>query len=347
MHGLWHHWSTDDIVAFGRTSGDVLVVAFLLYYLIMLAKGTRAWQIISGLLAFVLILWFSKWAQLTTLNWLLQQMFLLGPVAIVVLFFPELRHALEEVGRLGFWGRSFTGLQKEDVSAMVGELVRAASNLSDKKIGALIVLERETGLTDIIETGTTVNGLVTAELVGTIFYPGSPLHDGAVIVRRGRLVAAGCTLPLSESRDIGAMVHTRHKAAIGMSEQSDALILVVSEESGIISVVFNGKMVRGIRDDALRDRLLSAYIGQRPSSRRRRRLLRGSGRSGGDQTVSRTPFRSGRRGQGSQQDGDSSAGETDGAETKPQPRFRKKTPPTDPHAATDRSVGGPTPEAPL
>lgn len=303
MHGLWHHWSADEFLTFARASVDVLVVAYLIYYLIMLAKGTRAWQIISGLLAFVLILWFSDWAQLTALKWLLQQMFLLGPVAIVVLFYPELRHALEEVGRLGFWGRSFTGLQKEDLSVMVGELVRTANNLSDKKIGALIVLERETGLTDIIETGTMVNGAVTAELLGTIFYPGSPLHDGAVIVRRGRIMAAGCTLPLSESRDIGTMVHTRHKAAIGMSEQSDALVLIVSEESGIISVAFDGKMVRGIRDDVLRDRLLSAYIGQKASPRRRRRrMLRATGRAVGESLTSLSPFKSGRRGRNAGRD---------------------------------------------
>ena len=348
VHGLWHHWTADEIVAFGRASVDVLVVAYLIYYLIMLAKGTRAWQIISGLLAFVLILWFSDWAQLTALNWLLQQMFLLGPVAIVVLFFPELRHALEEVGRLGFWGRSFTGLQKEDVSAMVGELVRAANSLSDKKIGALIVLERETGLTDIIETGTTVNGAVTAELVGTIFYPGSPLHDGAVIVRRGRLVAAGCTLPLSESRDIGATVHTRHKAALGMSEQSDALILVVSEESGIISVAFNGKMVRGIRDEALRDRLMSAYIGQRPASRRRRRLLRGSGRSVGQSLTSLAPFRNGRRSQTAQDDPAEAAEDTGSAiPVVPSRAGRTSAPPPEMPSVAERSVSGPTSEAPL
>lgn len=338
VQGLWHHWTADDILAFARASVDVLVVAYLIYYLIMLAKGTRAWQIISGLLAFVMVLWFAGWAQLTALNWLLQQMFLLGPVAIVVLFYPELRHALEEVGRLGFWGRSFSGLQKEDVSVMVGELVRAASNLSDKKIGALIVLERETGLTDIIETGTTINGVVTAELLGTIFYPGSPLHDGAVIVRRGRIVSAGCTLPLSESRDIGTMVHTRHKAALGMSEQSDALILVVSEETGIISVAFNGKMVRGIRDDALRDRLLNAYIGQKPSKRRRRRLLRATGRTMGESLTSLSPFRGNRRPRPGQpaQSGEGDSDDAADASTSPIPAERP--------VAVDRPSAGQTSE---
>lgn len=271
MHGWLHRWSYDDFVGFAHAGVDVIVVAYLVYRLMMLAKGTRAWQIFIGLLVFVVILWISDAAQLTALEWLLKQMFLLGPVAIVILFYPELRHALEEVGRLGFWGRNFAVLEKEDVSTMIGELVRAANSLSDKKIGALIVMERDTGLTDIIETGTLVNAVVTSELIGSIFYPGSPLHDGAVIMRRDRVVAAGCTLPLSESREIGTTVHTRHKAALGMSEQSDAVVLVVSEESGIISVAIGGKMVRGLRDDALRDRLMHTYMGKERTPVKRRR----------------------------------------------------------------------------
>ena len=256
-----------------RTAADVLIVAYLIYRLMMLAKGTRAWQIISGLFVFVLILGLSSWAQLHALSWILRQMFQLGPVAIVILFYPELRHAMEEVGRLGFWGKGFTGLDKEDLSSMVGELVRAAGVLSDRKIGALIVLERETGLSDVVETGTLINALVSAELLGTIFYPGSPLHDGAAIVRRGRVVAAGCTLPLTDN-PVGIPVHTRHKAALGMSEQSDALILVVSEETGIISLAFEGKMERGVRDERLRDRLIQTFTGRDGPARRRLRGLR-------------------------------------------------------------------------
>lgn len=272
MHVLSHLWTGIDLVGLMHATADVLVVATLIYYLIMLAKGTRAWQIILGLIVFVIILLISDVAQLTTLKWILQQMFLLGPVAIVILLYPELRHALEEVGRLGFWGRNFATLEKEDVTNIVTELVRAANTLSDKKIGALIVLERETGLTDIIETGTIVNAVVTSELLGTLFYPGSPLHDGAVVLRRDRVIAAGCTLPLSDNRDIGGNVHTRHKAALGMSEQSDALIIVVSEETGIISLAFGGKMVRGLRDDALRDRLMQGYLGRDRVLPRRRRI---------------------------------------------------------------------------
>jgi diadenylate cyclase len=272
-HGLAHLVTFQNLGGLARASLDVLVVAFIIYWIMMLAKGTRAWQISLGLVFFGFVYWFSKSLQLMALNWLLKQTFQLGPVALVILFYPELRHALEEAGRLGFWGRGFIGLDKEDVSDTINELVRAATTLSDKKIGALIVLERETGLTDIIETGTEVNATVNAEMIGTIFYPGTPLHDGAVIIRRDRVVAAGCILPLSESRNIGATIHTRHKAALGITEQSDAVALVVSEETGIITLMFEGKHVRGLRDDALRDGLLREYLGQeRPQSLRRRGL---------------------------------------------------------------------------
>ncbi|MDQ2686279.1 MAG: diadenylate cyclase CdaA, partial [Armatimonadota bacterium] len=274
MHGWWHNWGWADFGNGVRFCADILIVWYVVYRLMMLAKGTRAWQIITGLLVFVGLLLFSAWARLTALNWLLQQLVVAGPVAIVILFYPELRHALEGVGRLGFWGKNFTGLDKEGLTDMVGELTRAADALSDKKIGALIVIERDTGLTDIIETGTVIDAAVDADLLGTLFYPGGPLHDGAVILRRARVAAAGCTLPLSESRDIGAQVHTRHKAALGMSEQSDALILVVSEETGIISLVFAGKMQRGLRGDALRARLREELMGREYPSPRRRRAWR-------------------------------------------------------------------------
>ena len=257
-----------------RATVDILVVAYLIYRLIMLVKGTRAWQIVTGLFVFVGLLLLSAAAHLTALNWLLQQLVVAGPVAIVILFYPEMRHALEEVGRLGFWGKGFAGLDKENLADMVEEIVRAAESMSLKKIGALIVLEREIGLSDIVDTGDPVDARVKASVLNSIFYPGSPLHDGAVVIRRDRMVAAGCILPLSESRDIGIQVHTRHRAALGITEQSDALVVVVSEERGIISLVFRGKMV-SLRGDDLRDRLIKEYTGKdRSAPRRRRGILR-------------------------------------------------------------------------
>lgn len=239
-----------------RVVVDILAVAWLIYRLLLLAKGTRAWQIIGGLLVFLLAVVVSDWLQLHALNWLLRLAFPLGPVALVILFLPELRHALEEFGRPGFWGRSFGLVAREEMSEMIDEVVAAVSTMSVKRIGALIVFERETGLEDIIATGTELNADASSALLNTIFYKGSPLHDGAVVIRQDKIVAAGCTLPLTASPRVDAAVHTRHKAAIGMSEESDAVVVVVSEETGTISLAVDGKLFRALRDDTLRDRLL-------------------------------------------------------------------------------------------
>ncbi len=272
MIGWLQNWGWGNLGHAVRTGADILVVWYLIYRLMMLAKGTRAWQITTGLLVFVCIFAFSSWAQLTALTWLLKSLVLMGPVAIVILYYPELRHTLEEVGRLGFWGKNFVGLDNENLAGMIGEITRAADTLSERKIGALMVLERETGLNAIIETGTLINAAVNAELLVTLFYSGTPLHDGAVVIRRDRIVAAGCTLPLSENPNIGTTVHMRHKAALGVTEQSDALVVVVSEETGIVSLAFKGKRV-ALRGDDLRARLLQEFMGrERPAVRRRRGL---------------------------------------------------------------------------
>jgi diadenylate cyclase len=273
---LLHQWWLDIIHLPYReilaAAPDVLVVAMLVYYVLMLAKGTRAWQVLWGLLAFAAIYGISNWLNLLTLSFILEKIFFLGPVALVILFLPEVRHALEEVGRLGFWGRGFVSIGNEDMSDLVGHLVRAASVLASRRTGALIVIERETGLSDIIETGTPLNAAVTVELLGTIFYSGSPLHDGAVILRGSRIAAAGCTLPLSDSPHIETTIHTRHKAALGISEVSDAAIIVVSEETGIISLAYEGNLVRGLRDEALQQRLMEILQGKVRLSLRRRLL---------------------------------------------------------------------------
>ncbi len=234
---------------------DVLVVAYLLYRLLLLVRGTRALQILGGLGTLVLALYLSERLHLDTLNWLLKSVVPLGPVAIVILFYPELRHALEEFGPR-FWSCGLSMLNREDVSEMIDTVVRTAIKLSASHIGALIVFERQTGLDEIIQTGTRMDALVSVELLDTIFYKGTALHDGAVIVRNGRIAAAECILPLTSRPKVDAAVHTRHKAALGMSENSDAVVLVVSEETGIISLVADGKFIgRGLKEDVLRDRL--------------------------------------------------------------------------------------------
>ncbi len=244
---------------------DILAVAWLIYRVLLLAKGTRAWQITIGLCVFFGLVLGSRWLGLNSLNWLLRQAFPLGPVAIVILFLPELRHALEEFGRPGFWGQSFGLVAKEEIGEMVQAVVTAVSTLSIKRIGALIVFERETGLEDIMATGTVVDSYVTSAMIGTIFYKGTPLHDGAAIIRGAKIAAAGCTLPLTASPKVDATVHTRHKAALGMSEESDAIVVVVSEETGTISLAVHGRLIRGLRDDTLKERLFELLqIGSQP-----------------------------------------------------------------------------------
>lgn len=240
---------------------DVLLVAALFYQLLMWARGTRAWQIMWGIVIYLVVLWLSNILQLSTLAWILQKFEVLGPVAIVILFFPELRHVLEEMGRIGFWGSRFRVLDKQHVTRVVDEIVRAAVGFSASNTGALIVLERETGLNDFIASGRILDATLSADLLRTIFYPGGPLHDGAVIVRGDKIVAAGCVLPLTSNPGIGTSIHTRHRAALGATEQSDAVVVVVSEETGSISISHDGRLIRGLREDSLRERLITLMEG--------------------------------------------------------------------------------------
>lgn len=217
----------------------------------MLSKRTRAWQIMWGLLVFFFLIFITDRLQLHTINYLLRSFLPLGPVAIVILFYPELRQALENMGKVAGWGRGLAVMASEEVSGLVQVVVSAAVKMSEKQIGALIVIERESALDDIASTGTRLNAVISEELIGSIFNPGSPLHDGAVIIRGNRIIAAGCTLPLSESAHVGTMIHTRHKAALGVAEESDAAVVVVSEETGTISLALEGKLHRGLDEETL------------------------------------------------------------------------------------------------
>jgi diadenylate cyclase len=230
---------------------DILLVAYIVYWLIVLSKGKRAWWIGLGLLIFLLLVFVTDWLQLHTINFLLQKFLLLGPVALVILFYPELRHVLENMGKVAGLSSGLAGVGREDVSSLIQSIVRAACRMSERRIGALIVIEREGTLEDVIATGTRLDAEVSEELIGAIFNPGSPLHDGAVVIRGTRIVAAGCTLPLSESAHVGTMIHTRHKAALGVAEESDAAVVVVSEESGTISLALEGKLHRGLNEETL------------------------------------------------------------------------------------------------
>jgi diadenylate cyclase len=233
---------------------DVFLVALAIYWLIMLSKRTRAWQIIVGLALLLVLAYVTDKLRLHTLNWVLRSLLPLGPVALVILFYPELRSTLEGMGRVTGWGRGLASLAKEENSHVIQSVALATAWMSAQKIGALIVLERDTALDDIAATGTMMDALVSQNLICATFYPGNPLHDGAIIIRGAHILAAGCTLPLTES-DVGAMVHTRHKAALGVSESRDAVAVVVSEETGTISLAVDGRLLRGLTEETLAKRL--------------------------------------------------------------------------------------------
>ena len=235
---------------------DVLIVAFLLYQLLKLIRGTQAVQLLVGLAVIILVAWLAQLLNLRLLEFIFSNGGQAIVIAAVILFQPELRRALDQVGRLGAV-RALLGRHAESsIAHTVDEVLRAALSLSEKREGALIVFERETGLENLAATGVLINGEVTAEMLATLFVPGSPLHDGAVIIRNGRIVAAGCVLPLAETLPGVGRMGTRHRAALGLTMQSDALVLIVSEETGLISVATQGKIYRGLDQAALREMLL-------------------------------------------------------------------------------------------
>lgn len=233
------------------TIADIALVALAVYWVIMLSKRRPAWQILWGLAVFFVLVGLTDVLQLHTLNFLLKSFLYVLPVAVVILFQPELRQMLENMGSVAGWGRGLAAMPTGEVTSLIQIITRAAAKMSERQIGALIVIERESPLDDLAATGTRLNAVLSEELLGSIFNPGSPLHDGAVIIRGSRILAAGCTLPLSESAHVGTMIHTRHKAALGVAEESDAAVVVVSEETGTISLAVEGKLHRGLDQEAL------------------------------------------------------------------------------------------------
>ncbi|SFH04587.1 diadenylate cyclase [Desulfotomaculum arcticum] len=235
---------------------DILIVAFVLYRLMMLIRGTRAVQLIKGMVVLLVATAMSSLLNLNTVHWLLRQTMTALVVALPIVFQPELRRALEKIGGGNFFARPLTQMAEGDLSALINEVLRAVQKMSATRTGALIVLERGTGLEEFIDAGIRVDGLVSAELLENIFIPKSPLHDGAAIIRGDRLQAAACVLPLSESRELSRELGTRHRAAVGLSEQSDALAVVVSEETGNVSMAVEGSLYRRLNEAGLRELLV-------------------------------------------------------------------------------------------
>lgn len=237
---------------------DIAIVAVVFYYLLLWLQGTRAMQLIRGFLIILAVFLAGRFFDLRTINWLFDKFTTVILVLLIIVFQPELRRALERIGRGGILVRM--GLIPEPRrSWFVKHLIKAVEGLSDSKTGALIALERNTGLSEFLESGVKLDSLVSTEQLLSIFSHRSPLHDGAVIIQGERISAAGCLLPLSEARVLDKRIGTRHRAAIGLSEQTDAFVIVVSERTGIISVAENGFLTRGLTKETLEEKLFSLY----------------------------------------------------------------------------------------
>jgi len=241
---------------------DVAIVAFVIYKVLGFIRETRALQLVKGLLILVLITVVSERFYLYTLNWILVNTLQLGVIALVIVFQPELRRALEYVGRSKFITPQFAQMDKERAKVITAAIIKAVDYFSTNKIGALIIMERETILNDIAETGTKIDAEISTELLGNIFYEGAPLHDGATIVRGDRVYAAGCVLPLTQSKTLSKDLGTRHRAGIGITENSDAIAIIVSEETGIISIAVDGKLSRFLDIKTVEKTLLNIYLSQ-------------------------------------------------------------------------------------
>lgn len=233
---------------------DILLVAFFLYKLMMLIQGTRATAILKGLAVLFVANLVSGIVGLRTVNWILEQGTTVILVALPVVFYPELRRALEHLGRGQFFAR-ISGLGREEIERTIDDVARSARLLAQDHTGALMVIERDVGLEEFVESGVRLEAAISDELILNIFTPNTPLHDGAVILRNGRIVAAGCFLPLSDNPYLSSKLGTRHRAGLGVSEQSDALAVIVSEETGTISLAISGRLERGLDEDRLRARL--------------------------------------------------------------------------------------------
>lgn len=224
---------------------DILIVAFVIYKILEFIRESRAEQLVKGILFIIFAMLVSDALHLYTLNWILNSAMTLGAFAIVIIFQPELRNGLEHMGR-GRWFRSLIKVDSNQAKKIIENVVQAIKCASEKKTGELIVLEQRTPLTNISQTGTFLNADISAEIIGNIFYEGAPLHDGAVIIRGDKIYAAACVLPLTENKNLPSELGTRHRAGIGISEISDAFVLIVSEETGQISIAREGKIRRNV-----------------------------------------------------------------------------------------------------
>ena len=238
---------------------DILLVAIVIYELILLTRQTRGSAVLKGLVLLLLIVGVSDLLGLTALNWMLMTIVNNGVVVLVILFQPELRKALEQMGRSMMMRDKKRSDDSDENGRIITEIIQCLVNLSRRRVGALIVFEQKTGLQDVIETGISIDSQISSALLENIFEPNTPLHDGAVVIRGSRVMAAACILTLTEGQGISHELGTRHRAAIGVSETTDAVVLIVSEETGIISMAKGGRLTRHLDPKTLREILEGMY----------------------------------------------------------------------------------------
>lgn len=236
---------------------DILVVAFIVFKAIEFLRDTSAGQLVKGIVILLVVFAISNLFDLVSIKWLLSNVLDYAIIALAIIFQPELRRLLEKVGtsNIGALAKQSYDAENEKIKNCIDAICKAVSVMSDKRVGALIVFERKSMLGEIINTGTLLNAEASYEIIGNIFFPKSPLHDGAMVVRKGKICAAGCILPLTANNNLNSQLGTRHRAAIGMSEKSDAVVLVVSEETGNISIAINGKITRDYNSVTLKEEL--------------------------------------------------------------------------------------------
>ncbi|MDR3242501.1 MAG: diadenylate cyclase CdaA [Clostridiales Family XIII bacterium] len=239
---------------------DVLIVAFVIYKVLGFIRETRAEQLLKGLLLLLLATFFSGILNLYTLNWILIGAMQFGVIALVIVFQPELRRGLEYIGRSKFIKPQFGNMDKEKAKSVVFSVVKAVDYFSGTKTGALIIVEQEISLSDVAETGVTVNSDISSEFLENVFYEGAPLHDGAAVIRGDKILAAGCVLPLTEDKELSSDLGTRHRAGIGITERSDAVAIIVSEETGIISMAVDGRLARFLDIRTVEKKLLGVFL---------------------------------------------------------------------------------------
>ena len=237
-----------NTILFWKPVVEILILWFVIYHIMLFFEGTRAVQVLRGIVILLVVFFLFQKLNFQILDWLLTKLFGISVIAILIIFHPEIRQGLARLGQRNLFG---TVLREEELELMLREICKAAETLSKDKVGALIVIEKNVPLSAYVESGVPVDGRVTSELIEAIFTPNNPLHDGGLIIQNGRIIAAGCLFPLTQNKDLSRIFGTRHRAAIGLSEETDAIVIIVSEERQDISLVYRNKLYKDLSSEEL------------------------------------------------------------------------------------------------